>query len=229
MVPIRSTSSRSCRSPPTSWPVAGGCSTSGAVTGRSLGWPPGSTAWTSPSASTPRGTRSASSRYVLRRPASSSCRCRPPAVRRRLVRRGPGVPRVPAHRRRRRGDRRDRPRGRAGWTVPPSSSNHPLFQTPGSGWIDDQVRPARAVLAHRAVPPRGGDRRGGRARRAHPVRAPSAVPVRERVGGPNGLLVTRMVEPAPPPGFLALAPEYADAATVPRLLYLRVERVSSVT
>ena len=36
-----------------------------------------------------------------------------------------------------------------------------------------------------------------------------------------GLYVTRMDEPAPPPGFLAQAPEYEDAATVPRLLYLR--------
>ena len=37
----------------------------------------------------------------------------------------------------------------------------------------------------------------------------------------NGLWLERMTEPAPPPGFLALAPEYEDAATVPRLLYLR--------
>jgi hypothetical protein len=29
------------------------------------------------------------------------------------------------------------------------------------------------------------------------------------------------VEPSPPAGFLALAPEYTAAATVPRLLYLR--------
>ena len=36
--------------------------------------------------------------------------------------------------------------------------------------------------------------------------------------------VERMVEPSPPPGFLALAPEYTEAATVPRLLYLRCRR-----
>jgi SAM-dependent methyltransferase len=30
--------------------------------------------------------------------------------------------------------------------------NHPLFQTPSSGWIDDHPRPARAVLADRPVP-----------------------------------------------------------------------------
>jgi hypothetical protein len=29
-----------------------------------------------------------------------------------------------------------------------------------------------------------------------------------------------MEEPAPPPGFLARASEYAAAATIPRLLYL---------
>ena len=37
----------------------------------------------------------------------------------------------------------------------------------------------------------------------------------------NGLTLGRMVEPAPPPGFLARAHEYQDAATIPRLLYLR--------
>ena len=43
--------------------------------------------------------------------------------------------------------------------------NHPLLQTPGSGWIDDHIaRSARAVLADRAVPRRGGVDRAGRAR-----------------------------------------------------------------
>src|SRR5436305_556600 len=36
-----------------------------------------------------------------------------------------------------------------------------------------------------------------------------------------GLAVTGMDEPAPPPGFLARAEEYADAATSPRLPSLR--------
>ena len=43
-----------------------------------------------------------------------------------------------------------------------------------------------------------------------------------------GLLITRMEEPAPPPGFLARAEEYADAATIPRLLFLRAEKYTSV-
>jgi hypothetical protein len=33
-----------------------------------------------------------------------------------------------------------------------------------------------------------------------------------------------MEEPAPPPGFLARADEYAEAATIPRLLFLRTEK-----
>ena len=33
----------------------------------------------------------------------------------------------------------------------------------------------------------------------------------------RGLLVEWMEEPPPPPGFVALAAEYAEAATIPRL------------
>ena len=40
----------------------------------------------------------------------------------------------------------------------------------------------------------------------------------------RGLYLTRMTEPAPPPRFLALAPQYQDAATIPRPLALRAER-----
>ena len=44
-----------------------------------------------------------------------------------------------------------------------------------------------------------------------------------------GLLVTRMEEPAPPPGFLTRAEEYRDAATIPRLLVLRAEKLAAGT
>lgn len=44
----------------------------------------------------------------------------------------------------------------------------------------------------------------------------------------NGLLVTRMEEPAPPPGFLARAEEYRDADTIPRLLFMRAEKLASL-
>jgi hypothetical protein len=39
-----------------------------------------------------------------------------------------------------------------------------------------------------------------------------------------GLVLRRMEEPAPPPGFIARAEEYEDAATIPRLLFLLAER-----
>ena len=39
-----------------------------------------------------------------------------------------------------------------------------------------------------------------------------------------GLVIRRMVEPTPPPGFLARAQEYADAATIPRPLFLAAEK-----
>ena len=39
-----------------------------------------------------------------------------------------------------------------------------------------------------------------------------------------GLLVEHMDEPPPPPGFLALAPEYGEAACIPRLLLLRARK-----
>jgi hypothetical protein len=35
-----------------------------------------------------------------------------------------------------------------------------------------------------------------------------------------GLSLARIDEPAPPPGFLERAPEYSDAASIPRLLAL---------
>jgi len=98
--------------------------------------------------------------------------------------------------------------------------NHPLLQTPGSGWIDDQM----------LDPPEQYWRIG-----PYLVEAESIEQVTKGVHirfvhrplsryvnamAAHGLFVERMEEPAPPAGFLALAPEYTDAATVPRLLLL---------
>ena len=98
--------------------------------------------------------------------------------------------------------------------------NHPLLQTPGSGWIDDQV----------LDPPEQYWRIG-----PYLVEDESLEEVEKGVFIPfihrplsryvnvlaaNGLRIERMEEPAPPPGFLARAQEYADAATIPRLLLL---------
>lgn len=102
--------------------------------------------------------------------------------------------------------------------------NHPLLQTPGSGWIDDQI----------LDPPEQYWRIG-------PYLVESSTmeevepgvhirfvhrPLSRYVNAlaDVGLRLERMVEPAPPPGFLARATEYTDAATIPRLLYLRCTR-----
>ena len=96
--------------------------------------------------------------------------------------------------------------------------NHPLLQTPDSGWIDD----------HMVEPPEQYWRIG-------PYLVETATIEEVELGvhirfvhrplsryinalAANGLFVERMVEPSPPPGFLALAPEYTDAATVPSYL-----------
>jgi SAM-dependent methyltransferase len=103
--------------------------------------------------------------------------------------------------------------------------NHPLLQTPNSGWIDDQV----------LDPPEQYWRIGDylvEDETIEEVEKDVFIPFIHRplsrylnaLAG-NGLLLRRMEEPAPPPGFLARAPEYAAAATIPRLLFLRLEKV----
>ncbi len=102
--------------------------------------------------------------------------------------------------------------------------NHPLLQTPGSGWIDDQM----------IDPPEQYWRIG-------PYLEESAVveevqknvfirfihrPLSRYINTltARGLHLEHMVEPSPPPGFLAQAPQYDAAATVPRLLALRCRK-----
>jgi SAM-dependent methyltransferase len=99
--------------------------------------------------------------------------------------------------------------------------NHPLLQTPDSGWIDDQM----------VEPPEQYWRIGPYLVEAETIEEVELGvhirfvhrPLSRYVNAlaANGLLIERMEEPSPPPGFLALAPEYTEAATVPRLLYLR--------
>ncbi len=102
--------------------------------------------------------------------------------------------------------------------------NHPLLQTPGSGWIDDQI----------IDPPEQYWRVGPYLDEAESIEQVELGvyirflhrPLSRYVNAltDHGLVLERMVEPAPPAGFLARAPEYPDAATIPRLLYLRLRR-----
>lgn len=104
--------------------------------------------------------------------------------------------------------------------------NHPLLQTPNSGWIDDHV----------LDPPEQYWRIG-----PYLVEDETLEEVEKDVFIPfihrplsryvnalaaNGLTIVRMEEPAPPPGFLARAGEYAEAATIPRLLLLVSEKAA---
>jgi ubiquinone/menaquinone biosynthesis C-methylase UbiE len=99
--------------------------------------------------------------------------------------------------------------------------NHPLLQTPGSGWIDDYI----------LDPPEQYWRIGAYLVETETVEEVEKDVFIRFIHRPlsryinalisNGLSIERMYEPAPPQGFLDRAPEYALAHTIPRLLYLR--------
>lgn len=102
--------------------------------------------------------------------------------------------------------------------------NHPLLQTPGSGWIDDYVidppeqywRIGPYLVETESIEE---VERGVHIRFLH---RPLSRYVNALVA--NGLYVERMVEPSPPQEFLDRAPGYQLAHTVPRLLYLRLTK-----
>jgi SAM-dependent methyltransferase len=103
--------------------------------------------------------------------------------------------------------------------------NHPLLQTPGSGWIDDRIldeqywRIGPYLVEDRSLEEVEKD--------VHIpfVHRPLSRYVNAMAAA--GLFVERMEEPAPPPGFLARAEEYKEAATIPRLLFLLARKVSA--
>ena len=96
--------------------------------------------------------------------------------------------------------------------------NHPLLQAPNSGWVIDHILDEQywrigpylvedvtmEELAPGVVLPF--------------VHRPLSQYVNAMAA--HGLFVERMEEPMPPEGFLARAPEYRDAATIPRLLLM---------
>lgn len=101
--------------------------------------------------------------------------------------------------------------------------NHPLLQTPGSGWIDDRILEEQYWRIGPYLPEDFS---------MEEVEKGVILPFFHRPLGryvnglaDRGLLLARMEEPPPPPGFLARAPEYVAAATIPRLLLLRAEKV----
>lgn len=100
--------------------------------------------------------------------------------------------------------------------------NHPLLQTPNSGWIDDTILDEQYW---RIGPYLVEDCRVEEVDKdvwIPFIHRPLCRYVNAMVAA--GLLITVMDEPAPPPGFIARAREYAEAATIPRLLFLRAEK-----
>jgi SAM-dependent methyltransferase len=100
--------------------------------------------------------------------------------------------------------------------------NHPLLQAPDSGWVDDHILGEQYWRIGPYLVESLEDEE-----LAPGVRLPFFHrPMSRYVNGmaANGLLVDRMLEPAPPPGFIARAVEYAGSAAFPRLLVLRARR-----
>lgn len=98
--------------------------------------------------------------------------------------------------------------------------NHPLLQVPGSGWIDDQILGEQYWRVGPYLVEDVTDEEIAPGVVLPFVHRPLSRYVNEL--SRLGLLLTHMEEPAPPPGFIAKAPEYAAAATIPRLLVLRL-------
>ncbi len=102
--------------------------------------------------------------------------------------------------------------------------NHPLLQTPNSGWIDDQF----------VDPPEQYWRIGHYLTEAATVEEVQKDVFIRFIHRPlsrylnaladSSLVLTKMMEPAPPPGFLGQAPQYLAAAAIPRLLVLRCRK-----
>lgn len=96
--------------------------------------------------------------------------------------------------------------------------NHPLLQTPGSGWIDDHILEEQYWRVGPYLP---------EAETVEEVEKDVFITFFHRPLGrylnalhDAGLQLVRFEEPAPPKGFLDRAPEYFEAASIPRLLFL---------
>jgi SAM-dependent methyltransferase len=101
--------------------------------------------------------------------------------------------------------------------------NHPLLQTPGSGWIDDHILCEQYWRIGPYLTEDTTLEEVDKGVILPFVHRPLSRYVNAMASA--GLLVTRMEEPAPPAGFLARAEEYVEAQTIPRLLLLRAEKL----
>ena len=102
--------------------------------------------------------------------------------------------------------------------------NHPLLQTPGSGWIDDQVLdpPEQYWRIGPYLPEADTVEEVSKGVKIRFFHRPLSRYLNSLVRA--GWRLETMLEPPPPAGFIAAAPEYEAAAEIPRLLFLRLAR-----
>jgi ubiquinone/menaquinone biosynthesis C-methylase UbiE len=121
----------------------------------------------------------------------------------------------------------DQAMGEVGRVLRPSGrfllfANHPLLQVPGSGWIDDHILGEQYWRVGPYLVEDAAVEEMDKGVFIPFVHRPLSRYINAMAAA--GLLVHRMEEPPPPPGFLARAPEYPQAASIPRLLFLRAEK-----
>lgn len=100
--------------------------------------------------------------------------------------------------------------------------NHPLLQAPDSGWIDDHILEEQYWRVGPYLPDDVSMEEVAPGIKLPFMHRRLSRYVNEMAA--VGLLVEHMDEPRPPPGFLAQAPEYREAASIPRLLLLRARK-----
>jgi hypothetical protein len=103
--------------------------------------------------------------------------------------------------------------------------NHPLLQAPGSGWIDDHILEEQYWRVGPYLSDDVAIEEVAPGVKLPFMHRPLSRYVNEMAA--VGLLVEHMDEPAPAPGFITQAPEYGDAASIPRLLVLRSRKLVS--
>lgn len=91
--------------------------------------------------------------------------------------------------------------------------NHPLLQAPNSGWIDDHILDEQYWRIGPYLPEDVRDEEIAPGVVLPFVHRPLSRYVNAMADA--GLVLDRMLEPAPPPAFLARAEEYAQAAAFP--------------
>lgn len=103
--------------------------------------------------------------------------------------------------------------------------NHPLFQTPDSGWIDDRILEESYWRVGPYLVEQATLEEVDRGVFLTFHHRPLSRYLNAFVDA--GLAIERVLEPHPPPGFLALAPAYAQSSDIPRVLAVVCRRVAT--